>query len=396
MPFPRARRSLFPWLAVAAGACSPHLGGTGADTDLARGADAQADIADDAGAPRGRDARADDAPSDAADDPSADSDSSSPDDGAGAHDDAAIDGGGAPEADTGVASDAGGDAGHMVDASVSCEIPGRYAVDLRLDVSWNDTSLAGIVPLLRRGTGQLHIMALVDVGPLSGSAPAESSQGTLRTCGATLPDFATENLLVSEQYSVHFPDGTWDSPAMPTYPLSLRYGCTQPGCSLIVEQVVATYGAQGGQGVAWPERSEGTTGLTLVDHDGDGYPGVSVLTRGPDEHDAFGTPYSHVPVSWTLNARALKIGVPLRVSVALSGKQVQCGLFTGAVGQATVDARAVACQAMPGSGSGSVECNANQVDFLDQNFPAWTVVGGSFQAVRVEPSVGCAGVRAMF
>jgi hypothetical protein len=374
---------LVTWLALTA--CSPNLGGTGPDGDTAT--DASIDTAmggppHDAGAPTAPppDARMDagkgvedDAGSVVTEDAATPPDAVAPSDGSSS-----------PPADGG--SDASHD-GSMDDDD--CDIPGRYAVDLRLEVTWNDTTLAGIVPLLRRGTGEIRIQTVVDV-----AGPLEQATGTLRTCSAKLPDFATENLLVSEHYSAYFPDSVWDSPSMPSYPVALRYACAKPGCELVVEQVVASYGASVTS--PWPERSEGTAALTLVDHDGDGYPGVSVLTRGPGELDAFGQPYSQLPVSWTLNARAPKIGVPLRVNIALSGKQVQCGLFTGRVGQANVDARAVACRAVPGNGSAELDCNDNQVQFLDQNFPAWTVVGGRFQAVRVAASTTCADVRAMF
>lgn len=378
---------------LALAACSPDLAGTGVGDEAA-----DARVAEDASA-AGRDAGPRPTRPDAGsaldaspevDGGDAATPSPGPDGGEGGTTDAAPSGeGGSP------AGDASADGGPAIgaDAGDECHIPGRYAVDLRLDVTWNDTTLGGFVPLLRRGTGQIRIVALVDV-----AGPLEAAQGTLRTCSAKLPDFATENLLVSEHYSVYFPDALWDSPSMPTYPLGLRYACARPGCDLVVEQVVATYGAIGGAGTPWPERTESAAGITLVDHDGDGFPGVSVLTRGPSEQDAFGAPYSHVPVSWTLNARATRVGVPLRVTASLSGKQVQCGLFSGTVGHATVDARAVACVAVRGSGDAEAEaeCTANQVGFLDANTPAWTVVGGHFQAVLVEPGTSCVAARAMF
>jgi hypothetical protein len=301
-----------------------------------------------------------------------------------AHSDGTIDAGAGGE-DAARADAASGDA-----ASESCSLTGPFATEVLFDVTWNQTTLAGIVPLLAAGSGQIRITVRLDLGGSPDNASAR-----LTACGARLPDFKASNALIgTEYYAAYIPDSAWDSPQMPHPAFGLAFGCTGAGCALTTDHVVATFGARTFPDDVWPGRTGALEQIVPLDQDGDGQPAITFVSRGENEKNALGMAYVNIPVTWTLGARATDADVAYRVTGVFSGKIEHCDLLSGVVSSGSVEARAVGCRTRRQGASTAAACTAEQSDFLDQNLPAWQVRGGTFRARRVAEGANCSAVRA--
>jgi hypothetical protein len=291
--------------------------------------------------------------------------------------------------DAGADAAAASDAGANPDASSECSVSGSFATELLFDVGWNQTTLGGIVPLLAAGTGQIRMVVRLDLGGSPASASAR-----LTACGTTLPDFKASNALIgTEYYAAYVPESAWEHSEMPHPAFGLSFGCTTPGCALTTDHVVATFGARAFPNDLWPGRTGAIDSLVPLDHDGDRQPAIKFVSRGKNEKNALGMAYIHIPVTWTLNARATEADIAFRITGVFTGKVEHCDLFSGVVSSGSVEARAVGCRALRDGSSTPFNCSSEQSTFLDQNLPAWQVRGGTFRARRVSAEADCTTVR---
>jgi hypothetical protein len=276
------------------------------------------------------------------------------------------------------------------DAAQMCSLAGSFATELLFDVSWNQTTIAGIIPLLAAGTGKIRMTVRLDLG-----GTPESASARLTACGATLPDFKASNALIgTENYAAHIPERAWEHTGMPHPAFGLSFGCMAPGCALTTDHVVATFGARTLPDDVWPGRSGALKQIVPVDHDGDGHPAITFISRGENEKNPQGMSYMNIPVTWTLNARALEADIAFRITGMFNGKIEHCDLFSGVVSSGSVEARAVGCRAQRDNANTTFDCASDQSSFLDQNLPAWQVRGGAFRARRVSQDANCTAVRA--
>ncbi len=272
---------------------------------------------------------------------------------------------------------------------MACTLTGAYATEILFDVGWNQTTIAGFIPLLAAGTGQIRMVVRLDLG-----GPPESASARLTACGASLPDFKASNILIgTEHYAAVIPERAWESDQMPHPAFGLSFGCMAPGCALTTDPVVATFGARSNPNDVWPGRTGALAQITPVDHDGDGEPGVTFTSRGDGERNAQGAEYVHIPVGLSLNARAQEADVAFRVTGMFNGKVDSCNLYSGAVSAGSVEARAFGCRARREGSRATFDCASEQSAFLDQNLPAWQVRGGTFRALRVADGADCSAVR---
>jgi hypothetical protein len=292
-------------------------------------------------------------------------------------------------------SDAEADA-TLVDAATEagterCSLDGVFAVEVLFDAEWNGTTLAGIVPLLKPGAGQIQIIARLDL-----RGGGLQSRGLVSACGAVMPDFTAGNILVgNENYAGYFPDEGWDAPSMPRWDLGWQVGCDQPGCSLDTELLVATIGARNA-GDIWPGRKGPISNIVPLDHDGDGHPAVTIGSRGPDERNAAGVPYKLIPVTWTLTERSPRAFVPVRVMGEFHGKLDSCDELSGVVTAGSVEARCVGCVKVTDGQSQESACSPQEATFMDENLPDWMVTSGTWRARRVPATAECGALRALW
>jgi hypothetical protein len=270
-----------------------------------------------------------------------------------------------------------------------CKLTGSYATEILFDVGWNQTTIAGFIPLLAAGTGQIRTVVRLDLG-----GSPERASARLTACGATLPDFRASNILIgTEHYAAVIPESAWESDQMPHPAFGLSFGCMAAGCALTTDPVVATFGARTNPNDVWPGRTGPLGQITPLDQDGDGHPGVTFVSRGDGERNAQGAAYVHIPVGLSLNARAQDADVAFRITGTFNGKVDSCDLYTGAVSSGSVEARAFGCRARRDNSRTTFDCASEQSAFLDQNLPAWQVRGGTFRVMRVADNASCSVVR---
>jgi hypothetical protein len=286
-------------------------------------------------------------------------------------------------------ADAGSDAA-APDAAGGCRLEGSFAVEVLFDVSWNGTTLAGIVPLLKPGTGKIQMIARIDL-----RGGALRSRASVTSCGARMPDFTAGNWLVgNENYAGYIPDEAWDSPSMPRWELAWDVGCDRPGCSIETDLLDAIIGARSAPGDVWPGRNGPLSAVLPLDHDEDGDPAITLGSRDSNERNPDGVPYRLIPVTWTLLTRSPRAFIPFRVTGEFHGKLDTCDTFSGVVSEGSVEARCVGCMARNEGQSRERECEPQEVLFLDQNLPDWAVSGGTWRARRVADDANCSAVRA--
>jgi hypothetical protein len=275
----------------------------------------------------------------------------------------------------------------------SCTLDGKaLAAEVFFDVNWKGTTLAGIVPLLMAGSGRIRVVVRLD---LSGNGPRLRTR--LTACEANMPDFAAGNVLVgTEQYAAYIPDAAWDESSMPRFDLGWDLGCNLPGCALSSDGLVATFGARANPGDKWPGRTGSISDIVPLDDDDDGYPGISFMSRDSHEHSASGTAYTEIPVTWTLASRCARAFIAFQVAGQFHGQLDSCDTLSGVVASGRVEARNFGCYAHAEGSSREYECASDEAEFLDENLPNWTVMGGSWRAQIVDSSFDCVDVRALF
>jgi hypothetical protein len=282
------------------------------------------------------------------------------------------------------------DASVAPDASTDCRLEGSFAVEVLFDVDWNGTTLAGIVPLLKAGSGRIRVSARLDL-----RGGALRSRALVTACGAVMPDFTAGNWLVGTEYYAGFiPEESWDKPAMPRWDLGWEVGCNQPGCSIATDLLVAVIGARSAAGDVWPGRTGPISAIMPLDHDADGDPAITLGSRDSDFRNPDGVAYELIPVTWTLATRSPRAFIPFRMTGEFHGKLDSCDALSGVVTNGGVEARCVGCVARNEGQTRERSCTDEEADFLDANLPDWHVSGGTWRARRVPDDANCSAVRA--
>jgi hypothetical protein len=259
-----------------------------------------------------------------------------------------------------------------------CMLGGRYALRVVFEVAWIGTQFASIVPIISNGEGELSFDVLLEL-----SARRDGLDGRFRACAAEVPEFVAT--LSGERYQANFADAVWDSATMPSFAISLRTECSEPGCRVGGASLYTLLGAElPAAGAAWPlDVSMGA----WPDHDGDGLPGIAVTMRGRESG-----PYAYPPLDLLSLRRVQDLSLGLRVIVGLDGTLESCDALHGVTREGSVETRAVACRAT----SAPAECAPRELAFLNQNLPAWTIRQGSFQAKRLPIDADCQAARDAF
>jgi hypothetical protein len=276
------------------------------------------------------------------------------------------------------------DAGPAVDAAAACSLDGSFAGEVVLDVEWQGTTLAGIIPVIAAGKGQLRILVRLDAQDVTG-VPG----WTLSACSGSLPEFAA-SWLIGEVYEAQIPVTSWDKPSMPSWSVSVDLDCRAPGCGLRTGPILATLGADAEK---WPGRTGPLAQVKSIDIDADGEAGLTLFMKGPTLQSPSGKPYSEPPISWTLGPRASKLFVAYQLATRVEAKFGSCDEFSGTLREGKVEARALGCEAHREGETKPFACSRSQAEFLDENLPNWIVTGGTVRARRVAPKAACSVVR---
>lgn len=282
-----------------------------------------------------------------------------------------------------------------IDESQSCEPTGIYAVKAELDLAWGgQTGLLFDITDDGRGISTIVLKITIDSVDADNSFIAE-----VQPCGAELP--LISNSLICESYRPTFPNEIWDGGTMPPISVSGSFACLHPGCMLSIGPASASIGIElEDEGSAWPTANEastvrcpaGTGEECYPDHDGDGYPGITVTMPAGESPGSqacsSGYKMSAAPLSANLSIilntvyRTDRLHLGVRVRLGASGQLTDdCGL-TDVVGMAEyVQSRAIGCMLEPGShdlfaaSAGEDDlCNEQQLLFMNQNLPIYDIL----------------------
>ena len=213
------------------------------------------------------------------------------------------------------------------------------------------------------------------------SMRGDTITGTAHPCGQVLPDIQTTFLAGGKKLGTIIPPSVWDAPAMPRVPVTGTQTGFDIGSSLSIDRTITLVGLTLPNPAAqWP-----TSYLLLprvVDSDGDGKPGITVLAkRGPQ--------YQLPKPGIFTSAHADRIYVASRTILSLQGKRDTCNTVTGTAVIEHFDNHIVGCHVRGGG-----DCDRDQTGFLDDNRVRYIIRGARFRSVKVAASATCADVRA--
>ncbi len=272
-----------------------------------------------------------------------------------------------------------------------CNLDVNWAVKITVNVSWPATLV-----LQAAGDGEPGgTSEFIDIWALfspAGTPSGLSVASTVEPCNIALPDFAST---LGETYGVAFPASLFDhTPTSFIAPVgaTLNFGAYVPATSYSMTTGVATLmGMSAPATGTWPAAA---TGVTSLDMDADGEPGVTALAKT-------GTIYADIPTSYDFinPIRADELYMAIRSDVtSLSGSLSSCTAASGATGSVVVtkmDSHILGCHVDAASGGG--DCPAGNTVagaiFVDDNRPVFVINSASFTA-KVVSSATCAAVVA--
>lgn len=289
-----------------------------------------------------------------------------------------------------------------VDEPTGCDLRGIYGGKITVDTYWGGRNF-GLVGLVDQGRGPIVIHFLYRIEEVS---PEGKLSGTIRTCNIEFPPFYST--ILCETYLPVFDAKTWESLTSPTFPFTATSECTNPGCTIHMDTVTALLGVELlDPNSAWPsadktngiECENGTGAECFIDHDGDGYPGITVNLPiegiAPPENGCvsiFGSSnqdYQYKGAPLDANTSAI-LGYPVprtdRIHIGMraffGGHPVITDDCTGAKGKGVADgfdSRSVSCMIQPGMPTGQDSqtagsdtlCDDAQRQFMDENLPLY-------------------------
>jgi hypothetical protein len=249
-------------------------------------------------------------------------------------------------------------------------------MEVTFKLRWGSRDFASLVPSLRGGEGEFRMKVLANI-----EAAVDGTRMVMHPCQATFPELRSS--LTDDRYGLYFADAVWDSLSMPSFDMTAT-SCAAPGCKFTQPYTAGLVGAALPRlDAPWPATVE--TG-TWPDHDGDRLPGITAEVRAPDA----GSQYAYLPIDALGGAVAHTLGLGLRFGYGLRATQTDCSGFSGEMVDGTLDVRAVSCL----STSKQVDCNQD-LWFINENLPHFTVVSGGVSASRLPEPADCRAVRAL-
>lgn len=254
--------------------------------------------------------------------------------------------------------------------SVACDLTGTWALKIVAPSTWSNATY------IRGGSGN-HVLWLRMTATQSGNSVSES----MIECGRSVPDF--EASMVNETYNFALMTSLFDHapPYLPASTATLTLSNQSPGATISQPLTAFLMGTtmSNPTTATWPNAA---SGLTQVDMDGDGDPGVRLTYLGTGG-------YSHPRTAGTLGAaRAVYPYVASRVVFSLQGTLSSCTQASGPATVTHVDVRIFGCELESGS-----NCNGSQANFLDSNCVKYTIGSSTYQMVKVANGASCAAVR---
>jgi hypothetical protein len=285
------------------------------------------------------------------------------------------------------------------DPTAQCDPRGVYSLRVKVDLAWGGRS-GGLWNLTDDGRGTQLVQLLVHIDSVDPTTL--ELQGTARACGVEMPTFFSTTLC--EAYRPIFPAAMWESDAMPSFPISGRFQCLEPGCIATIDAQTSLLGIELDNPEApWPLASdtpdiECATGdgvECFPDHDGDGRPGLSVqvvtegMATGGTGCSRRGYELKAAPLSASIAAivdgvrrtdRVL-LGVRMKVGGSVTLGE-ECAAGTGSGIAEFVNSRAWGCYVQAGTynyprgqrAGANTPCSSQEAAFMDANLPIYDIL----------------------
>ena len=250
-----------------------------------------------------------------------------------------------------------------------CDLTGTFALKVTQQTTWPSNAN------LRAGSGA-HEFWLKMSGVHSGTEVAAS----WTECGRSVPEFRAS--AVNETFRFDLPLSIFDAGDLPSSAVALSLSSVAPGATLVLPSAAFLIGTRMADPIdgSWPS----ATGLTSVDMDADGKPGVtmSYLDTGS---------YIAPRVGPTLgDARAERPYAATRLVFSLRGTLRSCTSSSGAATVSHIDTGISGCK-IQGSAR---DCSAGEASFLDQNCLRYAVGSATYALEKVADGASCIAVRA--
>lgn len=247
------------------------------------------------------------------------------------------------------------------------------AVHTIVDVTWPATLGAS------GGSGKFHIWSM---DKLTVDSDGTTISGKTFPCGSTVPEISLTSIVGGGKVEIDVPMSFWDIQPALEFAVSGAASEWAPGGTITQSGEPALVGlTMTDPNASWPASY---TSVQPVDVDKDGKSALTAVPRS-------GSGYVNPPLSviGAMGPRADRVDVVNRTAIDISGSFTSCTEHSGKATAKYLDNHVVGCHV-----TGSSECNASQVKFLDDNRTAYVIKDGSYVAKMVSDNATCTDVRA--
>jgi hypothetical protein len=253
-----------------------------------------------------------------------------------------------------------------------CDLNGTFALKLTAPASWSGNTY------IAAGSGTFQFWLKLQV-----THSGNTLSGTLIECGRVIPPFVGS--IIAESSSVVHPNMLFDNvpPYVPSTAVTITLSGASPAATLTLPRSAIQAGVRMADPAngTWPSSA---SGLSQVDDDMDGKPGITVQYQNTG-----GYTYPRTSASFSPN-RADLAYVASRVAFSLGGTLNSCTQASGAATTYRVDTRLFGCN----QASSTQDCTATEASFLDQSIPGYSFSPASYTLLKVAAGASCATVRA--
>ena len=253
---------------------------------------------------------------------------------------------------------------------------GVWGVRIEIPVSWESNT--GI----RQGEGTIVQWAR-STREINGNTAEEH----LHVCGVELPDYVNR---LGAKHGTSFPNALFDHDSLPATRTVSHFEGFAVGDKFKTELTAFQMGLALPHALTapWPARSEDLPGV--VDHDGDGFPGVTLVAKAQEG-------YSYPPASMMpfTSSTVRKFYVAVRTLVGINGRLLAPDRAEGSAQVPVINDRLALASHIVGCEMVSGEsCSASQAAFLDRMQPQYRLAGTPRVVLsRVDDDANCSDVR---
>jgi len=267
-----------------------------------------------------------------------------------------------------------------------CTIAGTWGELIRVPVSWPDAPL-----VLNGGQGEVLQWNISHRLPGGATDYRESTS----VCGIFLPDLSGSILSNNQKFGIRFPDDLFDHGMLA--PAIFSSTVSMVGSDVHFEagpiSILTGLTMQDPATTPWPSSFAASD---LLDPDGDGAPGATVLAVSPAMDPSYNWPPVGLPPYWGADyPRAAQISVVVRTVSNLHGTVKGCDELDADVdiididGTPALNSMVVGCVRTDGQ-----ICSDSEAQFVNAARPQFTPTGpGKLVALRLPDAAGCPDVR---